>query len=54
MLEKYKKEIKGAVISTGIWITVLGIFPGLHNWYSDVNGQIFVGIGLLALGWFWL
>lgn len=54
MIQKYKEEIKGAIVSTGVWIIILGLFPSIHNWYSDINSSLFIGIALVALGVFWL
>lgn len=50
MLEKYKDEIKGAMISIGIWIIILNRFPAIHAWYSTVQGSLLIGIILIFIG----
>lgn len=54
METKYKEQIKGAVLSTGVWIVLLGLSPKLDIWYSSFNNSIFIGAGLIAIGWFLL
>ena len=46
MITKYKEQIKGAILSTGIWIIILNLFPSVYNWYLNVNSSIMIGIGL--------
>jgi hypothetical protein len=53
MITKYKEEIKGALISTGIVIAVLSLFPQIYQWYSQFNHSIAVGLLLLAVGVSW-
>lgn len=53
MINKYKEEIKGALISTGIVIVILSLFPSIHEWYSHVNSSITAGLLLLLIGVFW-
>ena len=53
MESKYKEEIKGAILSSGIWAIIFAASPYLRNLYYEVDSSYFIGIGLIALYFMW-
>jgi hypothetical protein len=52
--QKLKEELRGAVISTGAWIVLIGLLPGVEDLYLKLISSMFLGVILIAVGVFWL
>jgi len=53
MATKYKEEIKGALIATGMWAIIMNLFPTIGTIYNSFTASIPLALLAIAIGVFW-